>query len=101
MAISYSPRYSKHSLYYNTPIVKKFMGYYIHRPIPPHYLDFMFKINSSRYVHRPDLLALDFYNDDRLLWVIPVRNAFQDLYFDLKLNREVIVPHPSYINEIL
>lgn len=84
------------SPYFKTPIRGRFLGYYEHRRIDPDNRDRLFRI-TAQYVHRPDNLAYDIYGDDNYWWIIPVRNGFQDLIFDLELDRIVIVPDPTFI----
>lgn len=93
--------YNKESLYYKTPIVKRFLTYYVHRPIRPNELDESYIIDDNNYVFRPDNLAADTYGNEDLFWVIPIRNGFQDLYFDLTYGKRIIIPHPSYIEGII
>lgn len=93
--------YKPTSHYNDTPIHQnRFLGYYVHRPIPPHKWDREFTLTEYRYVHRPDLLAADLYGDDRLFFVIPIRNEFQDLYFDLEYGIKIIIPHPNYVRSL-
>lgn len=97
----FEPNYSPESPYFPTPIVGRFMAYYIHRPVPPHRLDSTIKITDGRYVHRPDLLATDLYNDPDLFWVIPVRNGLQDPVFDLELGKTLIAPDPVFVRSLI
>ena len=99
--MAYTPRYSTSSPYSATNIVGRYMTYYVHRRIPPHELDRFVRIKFERYVHRPDLLALDLYGDDNLWWVIPVRNGLQDPVFDIEMGSLLIVPDPSHVRSII
>ena len=99
--MAYEPRYEQVSPYAFTPIIQKYMTYYVHRPVPPHHLDTVIRLEDHRYVNRPDLLANDVYGDPDLFWVIAVRNTFQDPVFDFKFGELIVVPHPSYIRTLV
>lgn len=102
MTISrFRPNYESSSPYYLTPMIGKYLTYYIHRPIRPHPQDREFEIIGERYVNRPDLLATDIYNDPDLWWVIPVRNGLEDPIFDLSLGLRLVIPTEAYIRSIL
>ena len=98
--MAYSPNYLPESPYALTPLVGRYMTYYGHRQIAPHPMDRLAVIDYERYVHRPDLLALDIYQTEDLFWVIPVRNGLQDLIFDLEMGTEIIIPDPAYVRSI-
>lgn len=97
----YTPFYVPESPYKLTRIAGNFMAYYVHRRIDPHPLDLSYVIDDVRYVHRPDLLAHDFYNDSDLWWVFGVRNGLQDPVFDLVLGRPIFVPDLSYLRRVI
>lgn len=97
----YQPFYVPESPYKLTKIVRNFMAYYVHRRIDPHPLDLQYSIDDYRYVHRPDLLANDFYNDSDLWWVFGVRNGFQDPVFDLTFGKVLYVPDLSYLRRVI
>ena len=97
----YTPTYAKESPYFFTKIINRFLTYYVHRTVPPHRLDTNIVLNDERYVNRPDLLARDLYGNEDLFWVIPVRNGLQDPVFDLKLGEPLVVPHPSFVEELI
>ena len=99
--MAYTPDYEQVSPFGFTPIINRFMVYYIHRPIPPNNLDTVIRLDDERYVHRPDLLATDVYGDPDLFWVIAVRNGLQDPIFDFKLGELYTIPHPSYVRLVI
>lgn len=99
--MAYQPEYPPESPYNLTRIVSKYLTYYVHRNIVPDPTDRASILNNERYVYRPDLLALDLYGDERLWWVIPVRNAWQDPIFDMKFNRDIIIVDPSRVRQII
>lgn len=97
----YIPTYTKESPFFFTKIINRFLTYYVHRSVPPHRLDALIILNDGRYVNRPDLLAIDLYGNEDLFWIIPVRNGLQDPVFDLKLGETFVVPHPSFVQELI
>jgi hypothetical protein len=99
--MAFTPQYTTESPYFYTPILGRFMAYYIHRRVPPHFLDTVIKITNERYQHRPDLLAQDIYGDPDLFWVIPIRNGLQDPIFDIKNGDFLTIPHPSFVRSLI
>jgi len=100
--MTYSPSYIATSPYAATPLVGRFLGFFVKRTIPPNPTsDRFFLIASSRYMSRPDNLAYDLYGDANLWWVFGVRNALEDPVFDLVLGRYLIVPEPTYLKTLL
>jgi len=98
---TFRPSYENTSPYGATNIVGRYLTYYIHRRIAPHEADRWITIGFERYVHAPDLLALDFYGSEDLWWVIPVRNGLQDPVFDLQMEKDLIIPDPAYVRSII
>ena len=99
--MAFSPRYEIVSPYVLTPIISRFMTYYVHRSVPPNNLDVVITLNDQRYENRPDNLANDLYGDPDLFWVIAVRNGLQDPVFDFKVGRQYTIPHPSYVRTLV
>ena len=99
--MAYEPDYEQVSPFGVTSIINRFMVYYVHRIIEPHYLDSVIELNDERYVNRPDILANDLYGDPDLFWVIAVRNGLQDPVFDFKRGELFTIPHPTYIRSII
>jgi hypothetical protein len=93
------PQYDGHSLYRVTNLTNRYLANYIHRPIIPHAQDQVRVIKDFRYHHAPDLFALEYYGDEDLFWVVPVRSGFQDLIFDFVVGATIIVPYPGYIKD--
>lgn len=71
--------YDKSSPYANTQNVNGYLNVLNFIDIPAEADDIQFTI-TTLYMHRPDLLAYDLYNDSQLWWVFAVRN--KDVIFD-------------------
>jgi len=99
--MAYEPDYEQASPFGVTTIINRFMVYYVHRVVEPHFLDAVIELNDERYVNRPDILANDLYGDPDLFWVIAVRNGLQDPVFDFKRGEFFTIPHPSYVRSIV
>ena len=99
--MAFQPRYDQVSPYGLTPIIGRFMAYYVHRTVPPNNLDVVVRLTDQRYNNRPDILANDVYGDPDLFWIVPVRNGLQDPVFDLKVNELYTIPHPSFVRTIV
>ena len=99
--MAYTPNYEPVSPYGITPIINRFMVYYVHRRVPPNNLDTVITLNDQRYVNRPDNLANDIYGDPDLFWVIALRNGLQDPVFDFKLGQQYVIPHPSFVRTLV
>jgi hypothetical protein len=91
--------YSKQSLYHETPIVGRFLEYYVHRSIGPADDDGLLKIDH-RWVNRPDLLALDLYGDEKYEMVIPLRNKMENPIFDMVFDLWVYTPSLVRVQKI-
>ena len=65
--------YSKTSPYYFTDQSNGYLDISTFRDIPYQADDVVFTVTPT-YMHRPDLLAYDFYQDTGLWWVFAVRN---------------------------
>lgn len=99
--MTFNPNYEQVSPFGVTPIIGRYMIYYVHRRIQAHPLDTVIQLNDQRYVHRPDNLANDIYGDPDLFWVIALRNGLQDPVFDFKFGELYTIPHPSYVRSIV
>jgi len=99
--MAYDPTYESVSPYARTPIINRFMVYYVHRPVEPNALDVVLTINDQRYHHRPDTFANDVYGDPDLFWVIGLRNGLQDPIYDFEFGKPYTIPHPSYVRSIV
>lgn len=98
--MAFNPAYGPDSPYGFTPIIGRFMVYYVHRPVPPHPLDQVIVLNP-RYENRPDLLANDLYGNPDMFWIIAVRNGLQDPVFDFRSGERYTIPHPSFARTLV
>ena len=53
------------------------------------------------YVYRPDLIALNFFNDDKLYWVLAFVNDINDSPTGFYQGRVIKIPNPKRIMELL
>lgn len=93
--MAYTPNYSLDSMYGFTPIISRFMVYYVHRSVPPHELDQVIRLDQ-RYENRPDLLANDIYGNPDMFWIIAIRNGLEDPIYGFKTGELYTIPHPSF-----
>ena len=98
--MAYQPNYVPESPFAFTPIIGRYLTYYVHRRVPPNALDTIITLDLT-YEHRPDLLANDLYGDPDLFWIIAERNGLQDPIFDFKANKRYVIPHPSFVRKIV
>ena len=98
--MAYQPNYVPQSPFAFTPIIGRYLTYYVHRRVPPHALDTIITLDLT-YEHRPDLLANDLYGDPDLFWVIAERNGLQDPIFGFKGGKQYVIPHPSFVRKIV
>ena len=58
---------------------------------------------SSKYLHRPDLLASDLYGDVNLWWVFAVRNkeVIKDSIYDFVTGQTIFLPKLATIKKAL
>jgi len=78
------------------------LGYFNIRPVPAFADDPLYTI-EPQYLHRPDLLAHDLYDDRSLWWVFAQRNmgTIEDPIFDMVPGRQIYLPQPDKIKEVL
>jgi hypothetical protein len=72
------------------------------RSIPKRADDVLYTLNEI-YMHRPDLLAYDLYDDVNLWWVFAARNpnTIQDPIFDFLPGAVIYVPKHNVIKQAL
>src|ERR1700733_4146240 len=98
--MGYSVSYPTDTLYARTSINGRFLGFYSSILIPPDPTDRLYVIKRQDWVHRPDLMAFDYYGDDRLFWVFGVRNGLADLVFDINFGTVLFFPTPARLTQL-
>lgn len=85
--------YNKLGPYANTQVVNGYLNVLNFIDIPSEADDIEFTI-TSLYMHRPDLLAFDLYNDSQLWWVFAVRNkdVIKDSVYDFIPGQTIYLP---------
>lgn len=94
--------YNKSSPYSRTDIVNGYLDVITFRDIPIEKDDTSFVITKT-YENRPDLLAFDLYQDEKLWWVFAVRNKskIKDPVFDMKAGVKIYLPKLTTIKRAL
>jgi hypothetical protein len=79
-----------------------YLDIYEPRPIPNYADDVLFTVNAT-YQYRPDLLAYDLYNNERLWWVFAVRNpnAIEDPIWDFRIGKKIFIPKQDTLTKEL
>lgn len=94
--------YTQSSPYYTTGYSQFFLDVMVNRPIPKLADDQYFTINLT-YQYRPDLLALDLYNDSNLWWVFYQRNpnTLQKPPLDFTSGTQIYLPMITTLQQAL
>jgi hypothetical protein len=94
--------FSKSSPYYTTAIVNGYLDIMTFRDIPNEADDILFEVTST-YENRPDLLAYDLYQNERLWWVFSMRNkrVLKDPIYDLVAGTKIYLPKYSTLQRVL
>ena len=94
--------YNKYSPYANTSIVNGYLDVINFRNIPGERDDVEFVITNT-YENRPDLLAYDLYQDEKLWWVFAVRNKskIKDPVFGMTAGLKIFLPKITTIKRVL
>lgn len=94
--------YSKSSPYYNTNQTNNYLDVMSIRDIPALKNDTLFTL-TSQYKHRPDLLAYDIYQNEKLWWVFAMRNKdiIRDPIYDMIPGVKIFIPQLTTINDTL
>jgi hypothetical protein len=98
--MAYTVSDSISSLYAKTPIVGRFLDFYVPITIPPDPSDKIFVIKRPDWVHRPDIMALEYYGNEMLFWVFGVRNGLADLVFDIEIGTVLFFPSPQRLADL-
>lgn len=94
--------FTKSSPYYLTPITNGYLDVMEFRDIPVESDDILFEVTST-YENRPDLLAYDLYQNERLWWVFSMRNKtiIKDPIYDLVAGVKIYLPKLSTLQRVL
>jgi hypothetical protein len=94
--------YNKFSPYAATKVNNGYLDVLNFIDIPNQVDDIQFTI-TSLYMHRPDLLAYDIYQDPQLWWVFAARNkdVIFDPVYDFIPGQVIFLPKQSTINRAL
>lgn len=94
--------YSPTSPYYQTQFTNGYLDVINFIDIPV-YSDDPYYTLTAKYMHRPDLLAYDLYNDVSLWWVFAVRNkdVIKDPVYDMVPGLSLFLPKTSTIKTAL
>jgi len=94
--------YNKLSPYYRTNQATGYLDMITWRDIPPQPDDKMISIDTV-YMHRPDLLANDLYQNSELWWVFAVRNpdVIKDPVYDFVPGQQIYIPQLPFLKSTL
>jgi hypothetical protein len=94
--------YDSTSAYYNTGFSQFFLDVMVNRPIPKQSDDQVLIITQT-YQYRPDMLALDLYNNSALWWVFYQRNpnTLTAPPLDFKAGVQIYLPKISTLRSVL
>lgn len=96
----YTVSNSPSSMYTKTPIVGRFLDFWVPIAIPADISDKIFVIKRQDWVHRPDIMALEYYGNELLFWVFGVRNGLADLVFDINYGSVLFFPTPARLTAL-
>tara|TARA_B100000902_G_scaffold36868_2_gene44070 strand:+ start:5485 stop:5790 length:306 start_codon:yes stop_codon:yes gene_type:complete len=94
MAYESMQKYDSNSNYRNTAIGKKYLDIYEPAVVVEYDNTYEFTL-TSKYEHRPDLLAQDLYSNSKLWWVFTLynRNKILDPIYDFVPGLTIRVPN--------
>ena len=94
--------YDSTSAYYTTGYSQFFLDVMTNRPIPKQTDDQVMTITQT-YEYRPDMLALDLYNNSALWWVFYQRNpnTLTAPPLDFKAGVQIYLPKISTLRSVL
>ena len=94
--------YNDASPYKDTSFVSGYLDTISWRKVPVSADDILYTV-TSRYQHRPDLLAYQLYDDVNLWWVFAARNPtiLEDPVFDLVAGVQIYLPQQSLMKKTL
>ena len=94
--------YDSTSAYFSTGYSQYFLDVMTNRPIPKQSDDQLMEITQT-YQYRPDLLALDLYNNSTLWWVFYQRNpnTLTAPPLDFKIGVRIYLPKITTLRSVL
>ena len=94
--------YDSTSAYFSTGYSQFFLDVMTNRPIPKQSDDQLMEITQT-YQYRPDMLALDLYNNSNLWWVFYQRNpnTLQAPPLDFAANTKIYLPKITTLRSVL
>lgn len=91
MANSVEDKYSRYTQGGTTTAYKKKNGWWERRDFETASTDIIVTI-TPKYVGRPDLLAADYYENPRLMWMILQYNGILDINTEFVLGKQLTLP---------
>ncbi len=98
--MSYTVTYPSNTMYAKTPLAGRFLGFYVPILIQADPSDKLYVIKRHDWVHRPDLIAYDYYGDELLFWVFGVRNGLADIVFDINFGTVLFFPTSARLSSL-
>lgn len=95
--------YNADSPWFSTTFVNdQYLDILTIRPVPAESDDIVYTI-EPQYTYRPDLLAYDLYNNQKLWWVFAQRNLsiLKDPVYDFVAGTEIYLPKGESLAELL
>ena len=94
--------YDSTSAYFSTGYSQYFLDVMTNRPIPKQSDDQLMEITQT-YQYRPDMLALDLYNNSTLWWVFYQRNpnTLTAPPLDFKIGVRIYLPKITTLRSVL
>ncbi len=98
--MGYTVTYPPSTMYARTPISGRFLDFYVPMLIPPDPSDVLYVIKRHDWVHRPDIIALEYYGNELLFWIFGVRNGLADLVFDIHFGTVLFFPTAARLTQL-
>lgn len=94
--------YRNTSPYSQTPMVNGYLDVMTLVDIPAYSDDPQFTL-TTKYMHRPDLLAYDLYDDSNLWWVFATRNkeVIRDPIYDMVPGQTIYLPRLATVRSVI
>jgi hypothetical protein len=96
------PNFNSASPYAQTDIVNGYLDVLNFIDIPAYSDDVQYTL-TTKYLHRPDLLAYDVYGNTQLWWVFAARNKeiIKDSIFDFVPGQTIFLPKTATIKAVV